>query len=199
MMKILGVDPGIHGGLAIIVMNSDGSAQLIDAIDIPTVGIKAKERVDAQIPEAEWEEGIDGKPRPPWVMQFLVYLIDPATGETYTFLNSTTGARIANERLQDKFKWMRALRGNVVPIVKLDSRPMQTKFGQKMRPEFTVLEWRELAGGEPQLEPSSPKQIEQKTEPAPTKKSQKKSAVGKPVKPVTVGEEIDDGFPPWAV
>jgi hypothetical protein len=46
MMKLLGVDPGIHGGLAIIVMNSDGSAQLIDAIDIPTVGIKAKERVD---------------------------------------------------------------------------------------------------------------------------------------------------------
>ena len=34
--------------------------------------------LNAQIPEAEWEEGIDGKPRPPWVMQFVVYLIDPA-------------------------------------------------------------------------------------------------------------------------
>ena len=46
-MKILGVDPGIRGGLAIVLVNSGNGAQLIDAIDIPTVGIAAKERVDA--------------------------------------------------------------------------------------------------------------------------------------------------------
>jgi hypothetical protein len=165
--------------------------------------------LNAKIPEAEWEEGIDGKPRPPWVMQFVVYLIDPHTGETYTFINSTTGARIAHERLEDKFKWMRALRGcNVVSVVKLDSRPMQTKFGQKLRPEFTVIEWRELGSQNgdaleqkavPQIEQDKPGSTEQLDRFATTKTEKKKKAtVGKPVKPVTVGEEIDDGLPPWA-
>ena len=45
-MKILGVDPGIHGGLAIVIANGDGMAQLVDAIDIPVTGVAAKERVD---------------------------------------------------------------------------------------------------------------------------------------------------------
>jgi crossover junction endodeoxyribonuclease RuvC len=45
-MKIAGVDPGIHGGLAIVVLNDGAAPQLVDAIDIPTVGVRAKERVD---------------------------------------------------------------------------------------------------------------------------------------------------------
>jgi Holliday junction resolvasome RuvABC endonuclease subunit len=45
-MKILGIDPGIHGGLAIVELG-DGTATLVDAIDIPAHGTKAKERVDA--------------------------------------------------------------------------------------------------------------------------------------------------------
>jgi crossover junction endodeoxyribonuclease RuvC len=46
-MKILGVDPGIYGGLAIVVL-TDGAAPalLVDARDIPVVGLKAKERID---------------------------------------------------------------------------------------------------------------------------------------------------------
>jgi hypothetical protein len=45
-MKLLGIDPGIHGGLAIVEINDGAAPQLIDAIDIPTVGSGAKERVD---------------------------------------------------------------------------------------------------------------------------------------------------------
>jgi Holliday junction resolvasome RuvABC endonuclease subunit len=46
MTRILGVDPGIHGGLAIVEL--DGAApQIIDTIDIPVAGSGAKERVDA--------------------------------------------------------------------------------------------------------------------------------------------------------
>jgi crossover junction endodeoxyribonuclease RuvC len=45
-MKILGVDLGVHGGLAIVEINDGAVPQLIDAIDIPTVGTGAKERVD---------------------------------------------------------------------------------------------------------------------------------------------------------
>jgi crossover junction endodeoxyribonuclease RuvC len=45
-MKVLGCDPGVHGGLAIVEINDGAAPQLVDAIDIPTVGVKAKERVD---------------------------------------------------------------------------------------------------------------------------------------------------------
>ena len=34
-MKVIGVDPGIRGGLAIVVMNDDEAPLLVDAIDIP--------------------------------------------------------------------------------------------------------------------------------------------------------------------
>jgi Holliday junction resolvasome RuvABC endonuclease subunit len=45
MTRALGIDPGaVSGGLAII---SDNAApRLVDAIDLPTVGTKAKQRVD---------------------------------------------------------------------------------------------------------------------------------------------------------
>lgn len=46
-MNILGIDPGIRGGLAIVFVGANGAApQLVDAIDIPVAGVGAKERVD---------------------------------------------------------------------------------------------------------------------------------------------------------
>jgi crossover junction endodeoxyribonuclease RuvC len=45
MTVVLGIDPGIRGGLAIVRLFESGP-RLIDAIDIPTVGTGAKERVD---------------------------------------------------------------------------------------------------------------------------------------------------------
>ena len=47
MTNILGVDPGIRGGLANVAADTNGTApRLIDAIDVPVAGIGAKERVD---------------------------------------------------------------------------------------------------------------------------------------------------------
>ena len=46
MTKVLGGDGGIRGGLAVVEFNAGAAPQLIDAIDIPVVGVKAKERVD---------------------------------------------------------------------------------------------------------------------------------------------------------
>jgi crossover junction endodeoxyribonuclease RuvC len=45
-MKVLGIDPGVRGGLALVELANSTAPQLLAAIDIPTVGIKAKERVD---------------------------------------------------------------------------------------------------------------------------------------------------------
>jgi crossover junction endodeoxyribonuclease RuvC len=45
-MKILGVDPGIRGGSAIVRVDMNDVPCLVDAIDIPVIGVGAKERVD---------------------------------------------------------------------------------------------------------------------------------------------------------
>ena len=125
---------------------------LLDVIvERPNEPLPHADDLNGQIPQNEWGLGLDGKPRPPWSLNWVVYLLDPATASVFTFINNTTGARIAVERLEDRIRGMKWLRGNnVTAIVKLDSRPMRTSFGQKMRPEFTIVEWRDLsddAGG----------------------------------------------------
>jgi crossover junction endodeoxyribonuclease RuvC len=45
-MKILGVDPGIKGGCAVVMVNDGAAPDIVDIIDIPVVGVGAKERVD---------------------------------------------------------------------------------------------------------------------------------------------------------
>ncbi len=45
-MRILGVDPGIRGGLAIVAVEDGAAPRLVEAIDIPVIGTGAKERVD---------------------------------------------------------------------------------------------------------------------------------------------------------
>jgi hypothetical protein len=42
-MKILGVDPGVYGGLAVVGIADGIAPQLLDAIDIPVAGVGAKE------------------------------------------------------------------------------------------------------------------------------------------------------------
>ena len=44
--RILGIDPGTRGGLAIITLDNGAAPRLVDAIDIPVMGTGAKERVD---------------------------------------------------------------------------------------------------------------------------------------------------------
>jgi hypothetical protein len=142
------------------------------------------QELNAKIPEEAWDLGLDNKPRPPWVLQFVVYLLDPNDASTYTFINSTIGARIAVEHLENRVRAMRMLRGaRVVPLIKLDSRPMTTKYGQKMRPEFTIVDWRELGAG---LKSEATPQIEHR---------KSVEQIGRPVEPITTKEELDDQIP----
>jgi len=46
-MKILGIDPGIHGGLSIVEITDGAAPLLVECVDIPVIGSGAKERVDA--------------------------------------------------------------------------------------------------------------------------------------------------------
>src|SRR5262245_38163622 len=45
-MKVLGIDPGISGGLAVIEIADGAAPALAECTDIPVVGTGAKERVD---------------------------------------------------------------------------------------------------------------------------------------------------------
>ena len=100
--------------------------------------------------KSTWEIGLDNKPKPPWVHSFFVYLLDPATATTYTYVNSTRGAKLAYDILRERVTTMRLLRGaRVVPMVKLDERPFRTSFGPRKRPEFTIISWRIIGGGPP--------------------------------------------------
>jgi hypothetical protein len=104
------------------------------------------DELNEKIPQKKWEK-YNGEPRPPWCRQHIAYLIDPGDASIYTFINSTVGAAIAVSKLKDRVQWMRKLRGAaVVPLVKLDAKTMKTKHGQKLRPEFTVVEWRDFSG-----------------------------------------------------
>jgi hypothetical protein len=182
---------------------ADGEGVIDAYIERPDKPLPDPEKLNSKIPMNQWEIGADGKPRKPYSLFHVAYLLNPISGDTYTFSNNSLGAELAVERLANKLPWMRQLRGNVYPLVELDHRPMKTRFGVKQRPEFTVLEWRELIGGgtiEAPKEIDAP-QIEHQPAPEPKQEQtgfDKYAAIkkaGKDVKPVTSEEALDDEIP----
>jgi hypothetical protein len=142
----------------------------------PGIALPDCDELNAEIPQKEWEPGIDGKPRPPWVKQHIVYLLNPQDGGEYTYISGTVGAAIAVERLKDKTKNLRMLRGDhCVPVVTLANKLMTTKFGSKLRPDFVIQEWRNL--GVPQVSAQPRAAIEH---------------IGSKVEEPSIGEELND-------
>jgi hypothetical protein len=141
------------------------------------------EELNEKMSKEEWELGLDGEPRPPWQLQHVVYLLNPSDAAVFTYINSTVGASIAVDRLKSKVMWMRQLRGtHVVPLVKFDAKPMKTRFGKKLRPEFTILEWRQL--GHVDVKGASA-----------TARVEHQSAALQPVELPSLKEEINDEIP----
>jgi hypothetical protein len=141
--------------------------------------------LNAAIPQEDWEVGIDGKVRPPWQLNDVVYLLRVRDAMKFTYLNSTIGARIAAARLLDRIQSMQMLRGrNVIPVVTLGNRPMKTAYGQKLRPHFEIVQWRDLGEPAPVVPPpqSSPL-IGKSVDPA---------KIGTPMAEPTSREELND-------
>jgi hypothetical protein len=109
--------------------------------------------LNAQIPQSEWEDDpITGKPRAPWQLQKVVYLLCEITAERFTYANGTTGTHIAVDNLRTRVKDMRFMRGEtVLPVVELSNKPMKTRYGQKLRPEFKIISWRDAGPSTPQI------------------------------------------------
>jgi hypothetical protein len=115
------------------------------------------EEMNEKVPREEWIEGPDGQLRGPYQAQHVLYLLDPATMDKFTFPTGTVGGRIAIRELRDKLMWMRRLRGpNVYPVVLLSDTFMNTRFGGRQRPHFKIVRWTRLGGegGEVEALPS---------------------------------------------
>jgi hypothetical protein len=107
--------------------------------------------------ESEWELGLNGEPADPWKDSRLLYPIDPATDEEFTFVTSSMGGRRAVGDLKGQISNMRCAHPGAVPIVQLNSEKMKTRFGMKPKPLFKVVGWRqsaaETAGPVKQIDP----------------------------------------------
>ena len=178
--------------------------------------------LNAKIPMSEWELDLNGKPTPPWKLNYVVYLVDGTiTGAIFTFSNHTYGAKIMYERLEEQIAMTRMLRGEYVfPIVRLEKRPMPTRYGLKTRPHLQPIHWRAPGGGSkptsvtPQTPkiggPTTPTTASTPTTPTTPAASGTPPVAPaaatassildhtQPVKPVTVAELIADELPPWA-
>jgi hypothetical protein len=186
-----------------------------DIVDKP---LPNPDALNASIPVSEWEASVDGKPRPPWSHTVAVYFANLNTGETYKYEAPTTGAHIAHDALTESVTTMRALRGTkCMPLVNLGERPMKMKFGMGMRPHFEIIGWKtpgddgaaiaapstslltssvvtavETVPSEPKADPiSSGPPLQAKAKPP---VNATLTAMGD-VKPVTVGEIMDDEIP----
>jgi hypothetical protein len=98
---------------------------------------------NADCPQTEWRPDFNGNPKGPWEEQRLLYLLDPATLDKYTYATNTIGGTRALSELADKIAWAQKYRGpGVRPLVQLSSIWMPTRYKGRMRPHFIVLpEW----------------------------------------------------------
>ena len=101
--------------------------------------------------QATWERGLNGDPADPWRDTRYLRLIDPRTGQDFTFVTDTYGGRKAVGDLKSQIANVRFAHPGAVPVVQLGSTMMKTAFGLKPRPEFKVVGWRNKNNGAVQL------------------------------------------------
>jgi hypothetical protein len=146
-------------------------------------------KLNADAPRSEWREGPDGKPQGPWQAQYLVYLLNMASVDRYTFATGTTGGGIAVRDLVDRTCLIRQFRGqNVYAVVTLADVFMPTRFGGRQRPHFRIQRFVALGGDGGILPAASPPALN-----APTMESSTDKQVGaQTVEPPTNKEAMKD-------
>lgn len=100
-----------------------------------------REELDDQ-DQTTWKPGIDGKPRDPWILQYMVPLEDLSSGDIVVFTTQSAGGQRAVSDICGTYakRCKRGVFGQ--PIVKLQSTMMPTrKFGDVQRPLFEVSRW----------------------------------------------------------
>jgi hypothetical protein len=76
-------------------------------------------------------------------------MLEPISMDEFTFTTSTIGGNIAVTELVSKTKTMRRYRGAVSPIVTLTDALFKTRYGERRRPHFQIVDWVHMGGDEP--------------------------------------------------
>jgi hypothetical protein len=146
-------------------------------------------KLNEETPKSEWVEGPDGQMRGPWQSQHVVYMLNPATMDRYTWPTGTVGGSICVRDVVDKTNWMRSFRGSrVYPVVTLSDKFMNTRFGGRQRPHFIIKRWIKLGGEGGEVEALPP------PKPALQTTSQSDLPLNE-VKEPSLAEEMDDEIP----
>lgn len=86
----------------------------------------------------EWED----KDKDPWSYQNYLPMEDVETGEFVVFSSSSIGGKIAIEKLCNHMaREIKAGRKCGLPKIMLATKPMQTRFGERTRPDFPISTW----------------------------------------------------------
>ena len=92
---------------------------------------------------AAWEQGLDGRPRDPWMFTYMFNLMDE-TGQLYTFSNGSDGTKSALKALGESYAVVYRHRPNDFPIVTLGKSGYNHKnkqIGWVNTPFFKIVGW----------------------------------------------------------
>jgi hypothetical protein len=108
-----------------------------------------REELDEWHDKSKWETGLDGKPKDPWSFQHLLPFENLESGDVVIFTTSSVGGQIATDELCNAWgRHAKRNRSRAMPIVKLASKMMKTRFGADVpRPCFEVDGWDEGPAG----------------------------------------------------
>lgn len=114
---------------------------------------------------AHWQNGIDNRPRDPWVLQYLLPMEDPETGEVCIFIASSFGGKRAVADICQTWATKARRNANVgQPLVRLAKTMFPTKnYGNVVRPSFELIGFVDSSATEP-LREIDTKTIEADTE-----------------------------------
>lgn len=117
--------------------------------DLPSVDV-----LNAAIPVKDWPENPFGPPKGPWVLNYVLGFVNPATGERIVLSNSTAGQRSAYGDLKDRVRNMTLMRGRGLAVIELGTTTMPSSYGIKVIPDFRIIDWRTMGDPTPAIAPS---------------------------------------------
>jgi hypothetical protein len=145
-------------------------------------------------PKSEWGTDPNGKPQGPYQLQYVLYLINLATMDRYTYPTNTTGGGICAHDFVDKVKLMRQFRGeHVFAVLTLSDIFMNTRFGGRQRPHLLIKRWVRMGGDNRPAPPVPHPTIEATAEPAKTEPLPEMQTVTEP----TLAEQMGDDEVPF--
>jgi len=112
--------------------------------------IEFRQEVDGHYPrrdelgdndEATWECGLTDSPTDPWQDSREAVMVNPDDYTEYTYCTSSGGGRRACDQLAGSMRHASRFRPGKHPIVELQWRRMETRFGMKSKPHLQIVGW----------------------------------------------------------